>query len=126
MQNIMNSHKPNTVLMYYIQRISRSIDKRRPWNLNLQEQASLYQHPEYLEAVQVRKEQASTYQRDASYQNQVWLDHMTKDVHRIFHRLYRLLRTEVRQNFSRKQAKIDIERQRSGSVIHNEETKQVL
>jgi hypothetical protein len=126
MQNIMNGHKPNTVLMHCIRRISRSIDKRRPRNLNPQERASLYQHPEYLEAVRAREEQASTYRRDASYQNQARLDHMTKDVHRIFHRLYRLLRTEVRQNFSRRQAKIDIERQRSGSAIHNEETKRVL
>jgi hypothetical protein len=47
-------------------------------------------------------------------------------VNRIFHRLFRNLKKEMRRTFSRKQAKIDIERQLSGTAIHDEETKQVL
>jgi hypothetical protein len=126
MQNIMNGREPNTQLMHSIRRISRWIDKRRPRHVSDQDRASLYQHPDYLEAVHRREDQAKACRQDYSPRNQSRLDRLTKDVDRIFDRLFRQLKKDVRQAFSRKQAKIDIERQLSGTAIHDKETKRVL
>jgi hypothetical protein len=126
MQNIMNGRKPNIPLMHCIRRIGRWIDKRRPRHVSPQERATLYQHPEYLEAVRKRDSQADAHRRDPSPRNESRLDRLTKDVKRVFHRLLRNLKKEMRRTFSRKQAKVDIERQLLGKAIHNEETKQVL
>ncbi|KUL81310.1 hypothetical protein ZTR_09549 [Talaromyces verruculosus] len=123
MQNIMNGRKPNTALMHAIRRISRWTDKRRPRKISAQDRAELRQHPEYLEAVRERDEQAILCQQNPCKQNQSWLNQLDADVDRVFRRLCRIRRKEVRAAFSRKQAKIDIERQRSGSAFHNEETK---
>ncbi|EED14738.1 conserved hypothetical protein [Talaromyces stipitatus ATCC 10500] len=126
MQNIMNGRKPNTMLMHAIRRISRWIDKRRPRVISAQDRAELYQHPEYLAAVHERDAQAILCQQSPSPRNMSRLGRLTQDVDKIFRRLCRVRRKEVRQAFSRKQAKIDIERQRSGTAFHNEETKHNL
>ena len=126
MQNIMNGRPENKTLMKCIRRISRWIDKRRPRRASPEERASLYRHPEYTEAVRRRDDQATACQQDPSPRNQSRLARLKKDVAGIFHRLLRELKKEVRRTFSRKQAKIDIERQLSGSAIHDKETKQIL
>lgn len=122
----MNGREPNTLLMHAIRRISRWIDKRRPRNVSLQERASLYQHPEYLEAVWRREDQAEICRRNPSPRNRSRLDRLVQDVNKTFNRLLRALKKEVRKAFDRKQAVIDIERQLSGTAVHDEEAKEIL
>lgn len=54
------------------------------------------------------------------------MDKLTRDVTNTFNRLARALRNKTREEFDRKQAVIDIERQLSGTAIDDEEAKEVL
>ncbi|KAN0077886.1 hypothetical protein V8E54_006190 [Elaphomyces granulatus] len=97
--------------MYAIRRISRWIDKRRPQNVSPQGRALLYQHPEYLEAVRRREDQAEICRRNPSPRNRSRLDRLAQDVNETFNRLLRALKKE---------------RQLSGTAVHGEEAKEVL
>ncbi|BDD57414.1 hypothetical protein MAP00_002777 [Monascus purpureus] len=126
MQNIMNGRDPNTQLMNAITRMSRWIDNRRPWHLTPIQRASLREHPEYLEATRRVNEQAKASRHNSSIQMQLQLEKLTRERTNTFNRLARALRQQIRKEFDRKQAIIDIERQLSGAAINDEEAKDVL
>ncbi|KAF7587244.1 hypothetical protein BBP40_007516 [Aspergillus hancockii] len=126
MQNIMNSRDQNTALMGAITRISRWIDKRRPRKLDPQQRASLREHPEYLEAVQLQNQQEKAYKKTPSSQALSRLRRLQRNVPNTFNRLSTALMKQTREEFDRKQAVIDIERQLSGTAINDEEAKEVL
>lgn len=126
MQNIMNGRDSNTTLMRAITRISRWIDKRRPRKLTDQQRASIREHPEYLAAVSQRDQQEKAYQENPSSQMLSKLQRLRRKVLSTYNRLYEALRKKTREEFDRKQAVIDIERQLSGTALNDEEAKEVL
>jgi hypothetical protein len=126
MQNIMNGRDSNTTLMRAITRISRWIDKRRPRKLTDQQRASIREHPEYLAAVSQRDQQEEAYQENPSSQMLSKLQRLRRKVLSTYNRLYEALRKKTREEFDRKQAVIDIERQLSGTALNDEEAKEVL
>ncbi|KAH1396271.1 hypothetical protein KXV70_001089 [Aspergillus fumigatus] len=126
MQNIMNGRDSNTTLMRAITRISRWIDKRRPRKLTDQQRASIREHPEYLAAVSQRDQQEKAYQENPSSQMLSKLQRLRRKVLSTYNRLYEALRKRTREEFDRKQAVIDIERQLSGTALNDEEAKEVL
>ncbi|KAL1873654.1 hypothetical protein Plec18167_006171 [Paecilomyces lecythidis] len=126
MQNIMNGRESNRGLMRAITRMSRWIDKRRPRLLSVEQRASLRQHPEYLAAVQRRDDAMEAYRCDPTSENWARRQRREREVTSTFHRLGRALRKQVRSEFDRKQAVLDIERQLSGAAINDREAKEVL
>lgn len=126
MQNIMNGRESNTGLMRAITRMSRWIDKRRPRRLSAQQRASLRQHPEYLAAVQRRDDAVEAYRCDPTSEEWARQQRREREVNSTFHRLGRALRKQVRSEFDRKQAVLDIERQLSGAAINDQEATEVL
>jgi hypothetical protein len=126
MQNIMNGRDSNTTLMRAITRISQWIDKRRPQKLTDEQRASIREHPEYLAAVSQRDQQEIAYQENPSSQILSKLQQLRRKVLSTYNRLYEALRKKTREEFNRKQAVINIERQLSGTALNDEEAKEVL
>ena len=110
-----------------VTRMSRWIDRRQPQYLNDADRASVEKDPELQSAMQWRFN-LETQLNDRS--NDPRLQEMVEDQERKVNNLRRRLqdrrRKEVRREFSRKRAVIDIERQLTGGAVSDEPARKVL
>lgn len=119
---------PDSELMRAVTRMGRWMDPRRPRELTDEQKASVEQEPELIKAIQKRDQLAmklqSQPQKDSEQLDK--LERLKKAVTNTRKRLLYALRIRVRQEFDEEQAVIDIERQLSGTALHDEETKETL
>ncbi|KAK9550408.1 hypothetical protein V6Z79_008273 [Aspergillus fumigatus] len=124
MQEHMLGLPPDKEFERAVTSISRWIDKWRPRYLNDMEKASVERDPELQAAIQRREDLADEYEHSQDPTLIPLLRERQQDVTNTRRRLQYKRRKEVRQEFSRKQAVIDIERQLSGSAVHDEDDRE--
>jgi hypothetical protein len=109
-----------------VTRMSRWIDQRRPRYLNDSDRALVEKDPELQAAVR----RQGDLENQCDHSNQPNLRETLQDQERKVRNLRRSLqekrRKEVRRDFSRKQAVIDIQRQLTGRAVDNESAREVL
>ncbi|KAH1694371.1 hypothetical protein KXX12_007782 [Aspergillus fumigatus] len=124
MQEHMLGLPPDKEFERAVTSISRWIDKWRPRYLNDMEKASVERDPELQAAIQRREDLADEYEHSQDPTLIPLLRERQQDVTNTRRRLQYKRRKEVRQEFSRKQAVIDIERQLPGSAVHDEDDRE--
>jgi hypothetical protein len=126
LQEIMCGLKPDEVFAQALTRMSRWIDKRRPRHLTDTEKAPVEQHPELQAAIRIQEDLAALYARTREPALVPLLQERKREVTNTRRRLLYQLKHKLRQEFSRDQAVIDIERQLSGSAVEDEGAREVL
>ena len=117
---------PNEEFSRAVKRMSRWIDKRRPRYLNDAERASVEKDPELQSAIRWLVELENRCNKSNDVALLVMLEEQERQVNNTRRRLQEKRRKEMRQNFIRKQAVIDIERQLTGGAISDEPAREVL
>ena len=126
LQEIMCGLNPDEEFSRAVTRMSRWIDRRRPRYLNDDDRALVEKDPELQAAMRWQVGLESQCNRS----NDPTLREMLEDQKRRVHNLRRSLqgnrRKQVRRDFSRKQAVIDIQRQLTGGAVDDEPAREVL
>ena len=117
---------PNEEFSRAVKRMSRWIDKRRPRYLNDDERASVEKDPELKSAIRRLVELEDRCNKSNDVALLAMLKEQERQVNNTRRRLQEKRRKEMRQNFSRKQAVIDIERQLTDGAINDEPAREVL
>lgn len=117
---------PDEELSRAVTRMSRWIDKRRPRILSDAEKASVEKDPELQSAIQWHAELEDRYARSNDPTLRALLEQQERGVENTRRRLREKRRKEIRRDFSRKQAVIDIERQLTGGAVNDEPAREVL
>ncbi|EDN07394.1 predicted protein [Histoplasma mississippiense (nom. inval.)] len=125
LQEIMCGLDPDEEWGRAVTRMSRYRDKRRPRHLSDAERASAEEDPELQAAIHVHESLADLYRRTQDPALIPLLSRRQQEVTNTRRRLQDRLKHVLRQDFSRKQAVIDIERQLSGSAVNDEHSQQV-
>jgi hypothetical protein len=126
MQEIMCGLNPDEEFARAVTRMSQWIDKRHPRYLNDAEWASIKQDPELQVAKRWQNELQDQCDQTDNPALLVMLKDQKRNVINTRRCLQERLRKELRQDFSRKQAVINIQRQLTGSVVNNEHAWEVL
>ncbi|KAI1939195.1 hypothetical protein LOZ57_006155 [Ophidiomyces ophidiicola] len=95
-------------------------DVRRPRYLTDAERRSVEQDPELRAAISVHREMRDLFAGTGDPALQLTASHLDQEITNIRQRLLYRLRNEVRRDFSRKQAVVDIERQLPGTAVYTE------
>lgn len=126
LQEVMCGVDPDEELSRAVTRMSRWIDKRRPRILSDAEKASVEKDPELQSAIQWHAELEDRYARSNDPTLRALLEQQERGVENTRRRLREKRRKEIRRDFSRKQAVIDIERQLTGGAVNDEPAREVL
>lgn len=126
LQEVMLGKQPDEVFARALTRMSRWIDKRRPRQLTDAEKASVEENPELQAAIGALESLADLHRRTREPALESLLLQRQREVTNTRRRLREKLKQGLRQDFSRKQAVIDIDRQLCGSAVNNEGARQVL
>ncbi|KAH8431665.1 DUF3435 domain-containing protein [Aspergillus melleus] len=127
LQEIMCGLDPDEEFSKAVTRMSRWIDRRRPRHLSDADRESVEKDPELQSAIRWQFELDSQC-GSRSYEPalRAMLEDQKRKVHNLRRRLQEKRRKEIRRDFSRKQAVIDIERQLTGGAVSDEPARQVL
>ncbi|KAH2891750.1 hypothetical protein KXV75_003550 [Aspergillus fumigatus] len=109
-----------------VKRMSRWIDTRRPRYLTDAEKASVEKDPELQSAIRWQMELEDRCARSDDPTLRALLEQQERNVNNTRRRLQERRRKEIRQEFSRKQAVIDIERQLTGGAVNDGPAREVL
>jgi predicted metal-dependent hydrolase len=109
-----------------VERMSRWIDKRRPRHLNDADRALVKQDPELQTAQRWLIELATQCSKSDDPTLLAMLEEQEQNVKNTRRRLQDKRRKEMRRDFSRKQAVIDIERQLTGTAVNDKPAREVL
>ncbi|KAE8404947.1 hypothetical protein BDV37DRAFT_100525 [Aspergillus pseudonomiae] len=126
LQEVMCGIDPDEELSRAVTRMSRWIDKRRPRYLSDAEKASVENDPELQSAIREQVELEDRYARSNDPALRALLEQQKRNVDNTRRRLREKRRKEIRRDFSRIQAVIDIERQLTGGAVNNEPAREVL
>lgn len=110
-----------------VTRMSRWIDRRRPRHLSDVDRELVEKDPELQSAIRWQFELDSQC-GSRSYEPalRAMLEDQKRKVHNLRRRLQEKRRKEIRRDFSRKQAVVDIERQLTGGAVSDEPAREVL
>ncbi|PYH95099.1 C2H2 finger domain protein [Aspergillus ellipticus CBS 707.79] len=125
MQEIMCDLKPNLELLRAVSRMSRWIDQRRPRDLTDADRASVEKNPELQSALRWQFKLESQYNSSNNPTLREILEDQKWKVDNLRRSLQEKQRKEVRRDFSRKQAVIDIEKQLAEGAAVNDIEKQL-
>jgi hypothetical protein len=126
MQEIVCGLNPDEEFARAVKRMSRSIDERRPRYLTAAEKAAVEMDPELQSAIRCQDELKDRCAQSNDPTLQALLEQQRRNVNNTRRRLQERRRKEMRQEFSRKQAVIDIERQLTGAAVNDELAREVL
>ncbi|KAE8148498.1 hypothetical protein BDV25DRAFT_168391 [Aspergillus avenaceus] len=126
LQEIMCGLNPDQEFSRAVTRMSRWIDRRRPRYLNETDRTSVEQDPELQSAVRWQSELEKQYRGSENLTLRVMLEDQEHKIKNLRRRLQERQRKRMRQDFSRKQAVIDIERQLTGVAVSDESAREVL
>jgi hypothetical protein len=126
MQEIVCGLNPAEEFSRAVKRMSRWIDTRRPRYLTDAEKASVEKDPELQSAIRWQMELEDRCARSDDPALRALLEQQERNVNNTRRRLQERRRKEIRQEFSRKQAVIDIERQLTGGAVNDGPAREVL
>jgi hypothetical protein len=126
MQEIVCGLNPVEEFSRAVKRMSRWIDTRRPRYLTDAEKASVEKDPELQSAIRWQVELEDRCARSDDPTLRALLEQQERNVNNTRRRLQERRRKEIRQEFSRKQAVIDIERQLTGGAVNDGPAREVL
>jgi hypothetical protein len=126
LQEIMCGLDPDIEFARAMERMSRWIDKRRPRYLDDAEKAEVEKDPELQEAKQWRMELQKQCDHSDDPTLLAMLGKQEHHIEKMRKRLREKQRKKKRQEFSRKQAVIDIERQLTGAAVNDGIAQEVL
>ncbi|KAB8242952.1 hypothetical protein BDV35DRAFT_364611 [Aspergillus flavus] len=126
LQEVMCGVDLNKELSQAVTRMSRWIDKRRPRILSNAEKASVGRDPELQSAIREQVELENRYTRSGDPALRDLLEQQERSFKNTRRRLREKRLKEIRRDFSRKQAVIDIKRQLTGGAVNDEPAWEVL
>lgn len=127
LQEVMCGLNPNEEFSRAVTRMSRWIDRRRPRYLDDADRALVEKDPELQSAIRWRVDLETQYDdRSDDPALRAMVEDQERKVKNLRRRLQDRRRKEVRCEFSRKQAVIDIERQLTGGAVSDEPAREVL
>ncbi|KAI2825390.1 hypothetical protein CBS147321_1038 [Aspergillus niger] len=127
LQEIMCGLNPDEEFSRAVTRMSRWIDRRRPRYLSDSDRASVENDPELQSAMRWQYElESQCGDRPHDPALRAMLEDQKRQVHNLRRRLQDKRRKEIRRDFSRKQAVIDIERQLTGGAVSDDPAREVL
>ncbi|KAE8311026.1 hypothetical protein BDV41DRAFT_566150 [Aspergillus transmontanensis] len=126
LQEVMCGVDLNKELSQAVTRMSRWIDKRRPRILSNAEKASVGRDPELQFAIREQVELENRYTRSGDPALRDLLEQQERSFKNTRRRLRKKRLKEIRRDFSRKQAVIDIKRQLTGGAVNDEPAWEVL
>ncbi|KAJ6008513.1 hypothetical protein N7540_012489 [Penicillium herquei] len=127
LQEIMCGLDPDEEFSKAVTRMSRWIDRRRPRYLSDADREYVEKDPELQSAISWQAElETKCSDRCQEPALRVILEEQKRQVHNLRRRLQDKRRKEIRRDFSRNQAVIDIERQLTGGAVNDESAREVL
>ncbi|THC87454.1 hypothetical protein EYZ11_013100 [Aspergillus tanneri] len=126
LQEVMCGLDPDNEFSKAVTRMSRWIDRRRPRYLTDADRASVEQDPELQSAIRWQAELEMQCDSSSDPALRVTLADQECKVHNLRRSLQEKRRKELRRDFSRKQAVIDIERQLTGGAVNDNPAREVL
>ncbi|KAL4935325.1 hypothetical protein BDV06DRAFT_228932 [Aspergillus oleicola] len=126
LQEVMCGLDPDVEFSRAVSRVSRWINRRRPRYLTDADRASVEKDPQLQAAIcwQVELEMHCNNSDEPTLL--VLLNDQERKVRNLRRSLQEKRQKDIRQDFSRKQAVLDIERQLAGSAVNNEVAREVL